>query len=61
MTLPTPETYEELQHAYDFFDERLFNNELPPCLITLQRESVLTAIARFSASRAVRTGKWSMK
>ncbi|HFW1078941.1 TPA: SprT family zinc-dependent metalloprotease [Salmonella enterica subsp. enterica serovar Saintpaul] len=38
MTLPTPETYEELQHAYDFFDERLFNNELPPCLITLQRE-----------------------
>lgn len=35
---PTPETYDELQRAYDFFNERLFRGELPPCLITLQRE-----------------------
>ncbi|EEJ5895151.1 hypothetical protein GSN43_004736 [Salmonella enterica] len=26
------------QRAYDFFNEKLFSNELPPCLITLQRE-----------------------
>ncbi|EWE36350.1 hypothetical protein L468_05524 [Klebsiella pneumoniae BIDMC 32] len=38
MNLPTPETYDELQRAYDFFNEKLFSNELPPCLITLQRE-----------------------
>ncbi|ELT8232551.1 SprT-like domain-containing protein [Salmonella enterica] len=38
MTLPTPETYDELQRAYDFFSEQLFRGELPPCLITLQRE-----------------------
>nr|WLE92542.1 hypothetical protein BHNBIJOD_00169 [Klebsiella pneumoniae] len=38
VNLPTPETYDELQRAYDFFNEKLFSNELPPCLITLQRE-----------------------
>lgn len=35
---PTIETYKELEHAYVFFNERLFDNQLPPCLITLQRE-----------------------
>lgn len=34
----TIETYNELQNAYDFFNDQLFNNALPPCLITLQRE-----------------------
>ncbi|HHY3008082.1 TPA: sprT domain-containing protein, partial [Klebsiella pneumoniae] len=29
MNLPTPETYDELQRAYDFFNEKLFSNELP--------------------------------
>ena len=35
---PTRQTYDELQQAYDFFNERLFSGRLPPCLITLQRE-----------------------
>ncbi|HFK6836166.1 TPA: sprT domain-containing protein, partial [Citrobacter freundii] len=26
MNLPTPETYDELQRAYDFFNEKLFSN-----------------------------------
>ncbi|MEO4090735.1 SprT-like domain-containing protein [Acinetobacter pittii] len=34
----TKTTYDELQTAYDFFNQHLFNNELPACLITLQRE-----------------------
>lgn len=36
--LPTEVTYHELQHAYEFFNARLFSGRLPPCLITLQRE-----------------------
>lgn len=35
---PTQQAYDELQQAYDFFNEALFNNELPACLITFQRE-----------------------
>ncbi|WP_287919195.1 SprT-like domain-containing protein [Comamonas sp.] len=35
---PTRETYEELQVAYDHFNEQLFGGTLPSCLITLQRE-----------------------
>ncbi|KZC39221.1 SprT-like domain-containing protein [Rhodanobacter denitrificans] len=29
---------DELQQAFDYFNERLFHGVLPPCLITLQRE-----------------------
>lgn len=36
--LPTQVTYHELQHAYEFFNEKLFSGRLPSCLITLQRE-----------------------
>lgn len=35
---PTRETYEELQVAYDHFNNELFEGQLPSCLITLQRE-----------------------
>ena len=35
---PTREIYDELQTAYDYFNVELFGGELPPCLITLQRE-----------------------
>lgn len=35
---PTETTYEELQAAFDHFNDALFNSELPVCLITLQRE-----------------------
>ncbi|WP_316173618.1 MULTISPECIES: SprT-like domain-containing protein [unclassified Bradyrhizobium] len=34
---PTGHTYGGFDKAYDFFNERLFGNELPRCLITLQR------------------------
>ncbi len=34
----TLDTYNELQIAYDFFNAQLFDNALPSCLITLQRE-----------------------
>lgn len=36
---PTPETYTEFQTAYDFFNQELFNNQLPDCLITYQRKA----------------------
>lgn len=36
--LPTEEAYGELQLAYDHFNRTLFGSELPPCLITFQRE-----------------------
>jgi len=35
---PTPELYQLLQDAYDFFNAHLFDSELPQCLITLQRK-----------------------
>ena len=35
---PTKNTYDTLQNSYDFFNEKLFDNELPHCLITLQRK-----------------------
>jgi predicted SprT family Zn-dependent metalloprotease len=35
---PTQEVYQELQRAYDWFNLELFDNMLPHCLITLQRE-----------------------
>jgi predicted SprT family Zn-dependent metalloprotease len=35
---PTKETYSELQLAYDFFNQEIFEGRLPHCLITLQRE-----------------------
>lgn len=35
--IPTPETYEALQAAYDHFNATLFGGLLPACLITLQR------------------------
>ncbi|KAB1469126.1 SprT family zinc-dependent metalloprotease [Cronobacter sakazakii] len=53
--VPTQETYQELQRAYDFFNEKLFENRLPSCLITLQREK--HTYGYFSSKRFVgRTG-----
>lgn len=34
---PTGQTYGGLNGAYDFFNARLFDGRLPPCLITMQR------------------------
>lgn len=46
---PTPETYGELQAAYDLFNADLFTGQLPDCLITLQREK--RSFGYFSADR----------
>lgn len=54
MTLnPTQKTYAELQHAFDVFNYRLFKNELPKCLITLQRKANTTGY--FSKARFIAT------
>lgn len=39
---PTREVYEELQRAYDHYNERLFGGQLPECVITLQRDNPRT-------------------
>ncbi|QUS59174.1 SprT-like domain-containing protein [Pseudovibrio brasiliensis] len=51
MTTPTQEAYEELQYAFDHYNRELFSNELPPCLITLQREK--RTYGYFSSKRFV--------
>lgn len=38
MRIPTAEFYEELQKIYQYFNKELFENELPNCLITVQRK-----------------------
>lgn len=48
---PTQQTYKELQDAYTFFNHRLFDEKLPPCLITLQREK--KSRGYFSPSRFI--------
>jgi len=35
---PTVEFYDLLQQAYDHFNTRLFDGQLPPCMITVQRK-----------------------
>ncbi len=46
-TPPTPETYLFFQKAYDFFNASLFENSLPPCLITFQRQKRLMGYVSF--------------
>ena len=48
--LPTAQAYSELQRAYDHFNKELFDNKLPPCLITLQRRDI-RVYGYFSPSR----------
>ena len=35
---PTAQAYAELQLAFDHYNRELFAGELPPCLMTMQRE-----------------------
>jgi hypothetical protein len=49
--LPTKQNYDELSHAYNFFNRRLFGGELPGCLFTLQRKS--RSMGYFSFERFV--------
>ena len=46
---PTQVLYGVLQHAYDFFNKKLFEGQLPTCLITVQREK--SSMGYFSANR----------
>lgn len=53
---PTDEAYSEWQMAYDHFNQALFGNILPYCLITLQREK--HTMGYFSSDRfANRSGR----
>ncbi len=44
----TEETYQLFDQAYDFFNLRLFDNMLPQCIITFQRQPRLMGYASFS-------------
>lgn len=48
---PTTDTYGELNQAYDFFNQKLFDGKLPKCLITMQREK--RAFGFFSKNKFV--------
>ena len=53
---PTQTVYSGLEDAYEFFNQTFFNGELPPCLITMQRQK--GSYGYFSAARfRHRTGK----
>ncbi|WP_394782070.1 SprT-like domain-containing protein [Undibacterium sp.] len=54
-TKPTDEFYGRLQAAYDYFNLALFDNTLPHCLITVQREK--NTMGFFSAARWRNDGK----
>ncbi|TGK45929.1 SprT-like domain-containing protein [Leptospira bouyouniensis] len=51
---PTESTYNALTTAFNFYNEELFNSELPKCLITLQRKNLNTA-GYYSQGRFKRT------
>jgi len=50
---PTEETYTGFQKAYDFLNRKIFDGELPNCLITLQRRN--RTYGYFSGDRFGRT------
>ncbi|MGH1472501.1 MAG: SprT-like domain-containing protein [Cellvibrionaceae bacterium] len=41
------EAYKLFENAYAFFNERLFSNTLPPCIITFQRQARLMGYVAF--------------
>ncbi len=53
MNNPTTQTYTSLTTAYDFFNQELFSDSLPPCLITMQRHK--GAFGFFSGERFANT------
>lgn len=48
---PTFEAYDELYRAFQFYNEQLFEGQLPPCLITLSRQH--DSYGYFSANQFV--------
>src|SRR3989440_12776982 len=53
MNNPTTQTYTSLTTAYDYFNRELFDDSLPPCLITMQRHK--GAFGYFSGERFANT------
>ena len=47
MVKPTLESYDEIQHAYDHFNETLFGGQLPSCMITFQRQKRIMGYVSF--------------
>lgn len=54
MKNPTLEAYAELQSAFEHYNQRLFDGQLPACLITMQREK--RTYGYFSSQRFVHRG-----
>lgn len=48
---PTEQAYREFQEAYDFYNQRLFDNKLPGCMFTMQRRA--NTYGYFSSKRFV--------
>ena len=49
---PSQQLYEEIEGAYDWFNEKLFDGQLPGCIFTLQRKA--NTFGYFSPSRFLR-------
>jgi predicted SprT family Zn-dependent metalloprotease len=49
ITQYTKQFYDNLQRAYDFFNEQMFNLELPQCMITLNRKTNVLGYHRKNA------------
>lgn len=54
---PTPQTYAALQHAYQLFNNRLFDGKLDDCLITLQRKANTAGYMSYNRFIALDDGK----
>lgn len=52
---PTNRTYASLEAAYDHFNRELFDGQLPPCLITIQRHVGAGAFGYYSNNRFINT------
>lgn len=50
---PTSEVYAELERAYSFFNDELFDGRLPACMITLQRAN--DSLGYFSPNQFVKS------
>jgi len=48
---PTPETYDALQRAYEYFNGRLFDDQLPNCLVSLRAQG--KTLGYYSQDRVV--------
>ena len=58
-TRPTEVAYAELQSAYDFYNDHLFEGALPSCILTFQRERRTMGYFSYQRFRNPGTGAWS--